>query len=115
MTTPDNSSFSTLSLLSTDPHLRRSFLRRFPTTRESYGRPREREVLATISGSTAWRRVGKPYFRHDVITGIVFREAPASRLSPACRITVCVPYEVAFHVAVRTLNLSSLSLLSVNS
>lgn len=105
MTTSANSSFSTLSLLSTDPHLRRSFLRRFPTTRESYGRPREREVLAIISGSTAWRRVGKPYFRHDVITGIVFRGAPASRLSSACRITVCVPYEVAFHVAVRILNL----------
>jgi hypothetical protein len=115
MSTPANSSFSTSSLLSTHPHSRRSFLRRFPTTRESYGRPKEREVLATISGSTAWRRVGKPYFRQDVVTGIVFRRAPASRLSPVCRITVCVPYEVTFHVAVRILNLCSLSLLSVNS
>lgn len=105
MTAPANRSSSTVSLHSVDPHLRRSFYRRFPTTRESYNRSKEQEVLATISGSTDWQRVGKPYFRHDVITGIVFRGAPASRLSPACRITVCVPYEVAFHVAVRILNL----------
>ena len=115
MTAPANRSSSTVSLHSVDPHLMRSFYRRFLTTRESYNRTKEQEVLATISGSTDWQRVGKPYFRQDVVTGIVFRRAPASRSFPAGRITVCVPYEVTFHVAVRIVNLRSLYLLSVNS
>jgi hypothetical protein len=115
MTTPANGASSTLSLHSVDPHARRSFFRRFPATRESYGRSKEQEVLATVSGSADWQRVGKPYFRRDVVTGIVFRRAPASRLHPAGHITVCVPYEVAFLVAVRILDLHNLSLLSTDS
>ena len=115
MTTPADSACSTWSLQSIDPHLRRSFFKRFPTTRESFSGVKKEEIFALISGNTDWKRVGKPYFRQDVDTGIVFRRAPASRLFPTGRITVCVPYEAAFHVAVRILNLSSLSLLSVNS
>jgi hypothetical protein len=110
MTAPANSASSDLFVYSVDPHLRRSFSRRFPTTRESYGRSKEQQVLAAVSRSTDWQRVGKPYFRRDVVTGIVFRRAPASRLLPAGRITVCVPYEVAFHVAVRIMDLRDLSL-----
>jgi hypothetical protein len=110
MTAPANIAPSDLFMYSVDPHLRRSFSRRFPTTRESYGRSKEQQVLAAVSRSTDWQRVGKPYFRRDVVTGIVFRRAPASRLLPAGRITVCVPYEVAFHVAVRIMDLRDLSL-----
>jgi hypothetical protein len=102
-----NSKSFTLSLHSVDAHLRQSFSRRFPTSRESYARSKEREVLATFSQGADWQRVGKPYFRRDVVTGIVFRRAPAGR------ITVCVPYEVTFHVAVRILGLQNLSLLCI--
>lgn len=85
---------------SVDPQLKENFWRRFPKTRESYDRLKEQEVLKFVSGSVGWQRMGKPWFRRDAVTGVVFRRSPASRLHPTGRITVCVPYDLAIHVAV---------------
>lgn len=91
---------STVSVQTVDPHLEGSFYRRFPRTRESYDKKKGREVLAVVSKSTDWKRIGRPYFRRDAVTGIVFRKAPSSRLYPTGRTTACVPYELSFNVAV---------------
>lgn len=85
---------------SVDLDLRQSFYRRFPKTRESYDKQKEEEIVAITSTSRKWQRVGKPFFRRDAATGIVFRRALPSRLYPTGRITVCVPYELSFNVAV---------------
>lgn len=100
------------SLKSGDRQLKQKFSRRFPRTREFYDGRKEQEVVAIVSGSTDWKRVGKPWFRQDAVTGIVFRRAPASRLYPTGRITVCVPREVAFHVTVSLQRLYSYSLMT---
>lgn len=91
---------STLFLQSVDPDLKRSFHGRFTKTRESYDMLKEREVTTVVAESSGWKRLGKPSFRRDVHTGIVFRRAPPSRLHPAGRITICVPHELSFDVAV---------------
>ena len=100
MTTDLIHSFPPISIRSTNPYLEQSFYRRFPITRESYDKKKEREVLALISGNSDWKRVGRPFFRRDDLTGIVLRRAPPSRLFPKGRITACVPYELSFNVAV---------------
>lgn len=80
--------------------LQQSFYRRFPKTRESYDKEKEREVIGVISTSSEWKRIGKPFFRREAATSIVFRKAPPSRLYPTGRITVCVPYDLSFNVAI---------------
>ena len=91
---------SRFTMQSVDPHLEQSFYRRFPKTRESYDSGKERETLVTLSGSTDWKRIGRPSFRRDALTGIVLRKAQPSRLYPMGRVTACVPYELSFNVAV---------------
>lgn len=91
---------STLFVQSTDPDLKRSFYRRFPKTRESYDRRKEEEIVAIVSESTVWKHVGKPCFRRHPSNGIVLRKAPSSKLHPTGHVTVCVPYELSFDVAV---------------
>jgi hypothetical protein len=93
-------SLSELSVRSINPDLERSFYRRFPKTRESYDRRKEQEVITMISQSKGWKCVGKPCFRRDASTGIVFRKAPPRRQHLTRHITACVPYELSFNVAV---------------
>jgi len=100
MTTGTIHSFPPILMQSTIPCLEQSFYKRFPTTRESYDKKKEREVLALISDNSGWKRVGRPVFRRDNLTGIVLRRAPSSRLFPKGRITACVPYKLSFNVAV---------------
>lgn len=100
MTTGTTRSPSTFLVQSVDPHLERGFYRRFPRTRESYDKQKEREVLAVLSESTDWKRIGRPCFRRNAPSGIVLRKAQPSRLYPTGRTTACVPYELSFNVAV---------------
>lgn len=100
MTTGAGLSTSALSMQSVVLDLQQSFYIRFPKTRESYDKEKEREVIGIISTSNKWKQIGKPFFRRDATTSIVFRKAPPSRLYPTGRITVCVPYELSFNVAV---------------
>ena len=100
MTTGAGLSTSALSMQSVVLDLQQSFYRRFPKTRESYDKNKEREVIGIVSTSSEWKQIGKPFFRRDATTSIVFRKAPPSRLFPMGRITVCVPYELSFNVAV---------------
>ena len=101
-TTTANASYSSseLSVRSIDPDLECSFYRRFPKTRESYDRRKEQEVITMISQSKGWKCVGKPCFRRDASTGIVFRKVPPRRQHLTGHITACVPYELSFNVAV---------------
>lgn len=75
-------------------------MRLFPKTRESYDIGKQHEVLKEVTGSSNWKRLGKPWFRQDAVTGIVYRKSPPSQSSPTGRITVCVPYEHELDVAV---------------
>lgn len=84
----------------TDAGVKRDFLRLFPRTRESYDVGRQHEVLKEVFASPDWKRFGKPWFTQDVVTRIVYRKSPPSRAKPTGRITVCVPYEYEFDVAV---------------
>lgn len=89
------------SFNATDSGVRRDFLRLFPRTRESYDTGKQQEVLEELLSYCNWKRLGKPWFRQDAGTGIVYRKSPPSQSRPMGRITVCVPYEHEFDIAVR--------------
>ena len=89
-----------ISFNATDAGVRRDFWRLFPKTRESYDIEKQQEVLKELLGSNNWKRLSKPWFRQDAVTGLVYRKSPGSQSKPMGRITVCVPYEHEFDIAV---------------
>lgn len=89
-----------MQLRSNDPNLPTTFYSLFRESRESYGVSRERQISALLDGSSDWKRFDKPWFRRDSLTGVVYRRSPATRLSPDGRVTICIPYKLAFFVAV---------------
>lgn len=88
------------SFNATNPRVQRDFWRLFPKTRESYDIEKQQEVLKEVSGSSDWKRLGKPWFRQDAETGLVYRKSLPTRSRPTGRITVCVPYKHEFDIAV---------------
>ncbi|KAI7722753.1 hypothetical protein KC353_g225 [Hortaea werneckii] len=87
------------SFNATNPRVQRDFWRLFPKTRESYDIEKQQEVLKEVSGSSDWKRLGKPWFRQDAETGLVYRKSLPTRSRPTGRITVCVPYKHEFDIA----------------
>jgi hypothetical protein len=87
-------------LRSHDLDLRTAFYNRFRESRESFGVSRERRVLNLLDGENGWKRLDKPWFKRDSLTGVIYRRSPPTHLSPDGRVTVCIPYRLAFVVAV---------------
>ena len=83
-----------------DPCLPTTFYSHFRESRESFGVSRERQVLGLLEGNSGWKRLGKPWFKRDSLTEIIYRRSPTTRRCPDGRTTVCIPYRLAFIVAV---------------
>lgn len=81
-------------------HTRKAFLDKcfyttFPSTRESYSRTAEQHLTKHLARNEAWTRIGKPYYKYDAKTRAVYRKSHQGH-----RITVCIPYVMAFQIAV---------------
>lgn len=99
-------------LHSHDPDLRTSFYNRFRESRESFGVSRERQVLSLPDGENEWKRLDKPWFKRDSLTGVIYQRSHPTRLSPDGRVTVCIPHGLAFVVAVSHGGFNDLCLLT---
>lgn len=99
-------------LHSHDPDLRTSFYNRFRKSRESFGLSRERQVLSLLDGENEWKRLDKPWFKRDSLTGVIYQRSHPTRLSPDGRVTVCIPHGLAFVVAVSHGGFNDLCLLT---
>lgn len=83
-------------LYSSEPRVVSIFRASFPRTRESYGEVSEDYIARALNRAETWVRIGKPHYRQDLETGITYRKSHVNG-----RITVCVPYAMAFQIAVR--------------
>ena len=59
-------------LRSHDLDLRTAFYNRFRESRESFGVSRERQVLNLLDGEDGWKRLDKPWFKRDSLTGVIY-------------------------------------------
>lgn len=67
------------------------FYSEFPSKRQSYTKTVAQHFTKHLAGNEAWQRIGKPSYKYDAKTQIVYRKAHQSH-----RVTVCIPYMMAF-------------------